>query len=93
MQTKVKKNHLRVPGVVNSGINSLLNYRTYMYTYVHVCCAPSVGQRFAGTIHGFAQAQHDQVNTYPKPKNYNVGSLDSYDSARGAKPLERCRNS
>ena len=28
-----------------------------------------------GFEHRLSQAQHDQLNTYPNPKDYNVGSL------------------
>ena len=32
------------------------------------CPAQTVDPRFAQTIHGLSQAQHNQLNTYPKPQ-------------------------
>ena len=36
------------------------------------CPVQTMDLRFTQTIHGLSQVQHDQLNTYPNPQNYNV---------------------
>ena len=61
------------------------------------CPAQTVDPRFAQTIHGFSQAQHGQLNTYPKPQklqcrmpNPKYESLSSPCAADHSLSLQLC---